>query len=398
MDNKILFIGTEEYPIPAIKGGAVETLVTALINENETNDSFVIHVVSSSKDYIDTKQYKGTVFHYHKPSVFSFFKDVVYKLFRKLNITSSFYKTSFGNYAVKVANKVKPNFIVLETTSNIASHVCAKIKDKNVKILYHVHADYLKKTTYGIKKILGRTNYFVSVSNFIKKQLLTNLSIEDNMVKVLKNAVDIDGYDLSKKMLYRKEIRDKLNISDDDIVFVYCGRLSPEKGCLELIKAFNDTDEKGTLLIIGGSSFSCNDKNEYTEKLKLESAMNKKKILFTGAINKEDVFKYICSADVGVVPSICNEAASLSVLEFRAANLATIVSNVGGIPEYTNSTTSKFVDYDSDYILSLRISIDSLLKNKQTITELSSCSRNEILEFNYKNYFEHFLSLIKEIN
>ena len=40
----IAFIGTPDYPIPAIHGGAIQTLVTALIDKNEENPKFNITI------------------------------------------------------------------------------------------------------------------------------------------------------------------------------------------------------------------------------------------------------------------------------------------------------------------------------------------------------------------
>ena len=40
----IAFIGTPDYPIPAIRGGAIQTLVTALIDKNEENPKFNITI------------------------------------------------------------------------------------------------------------------------------------------------------------------------------------------------------------------------------------------------------------------------------------------------------------------------------------------------------------------
>ena len=47
-------------------------------------------------------------------------------------------------------------------------------------------------------------------------------------------GVDSQIYDIGKKSEWRKEIRNKYGISEDDFVFGFAGRISADKGCREL--------------------------------------------------------------------------------------------------------------------------------------------------------------------
>ena len=53
------------------------------------------------------------------------------------------------------------------------------------------------------------------------------------------------------------EFRQKFNIAEDDIVFLFSGRLTPEKGAEELLKAFTEVAQKvpNTKLVIAGAFF-----------------------------------------------------------------------------------------------------------------------------------------------
>ena len=44
--KKVLIVSPGGLPIPAVKGGAVETLIEYLINENELESNFIFTVVS----------------------------------------------------------------------------------------------------------------------------------------------------------------------------------------------------------------------------------------------------------------------------------------------------------------------------------------------------------------
>ena len=62
--KKICIIVPYDYPVPAVRGGAVETLVEFLINENEKQGIFEFTVLATSSMETEElcKKYKKTVF------------------------------------------------------------------------------------------------------------------------------------------------------------------------------------------------------------------------------------------------------------------------------------------------------------------------------------------------
>ena len=58
--KKIAIVSTMNLPTPAVKGGAVETLTTHLIDENEIKHLFDIDLYTLYDHRIDTKKYKYT--------------------------------------------------------------------------------------------------------------------------------------------------------------------------------------------------------------------------------------------------------------------------------------------------------------------------------------------------
>ena len=80
-------------------------------------------------------------------------------------------------------------------------------------------------------------------------------------------------------------------MSENDFVVLFCGRLSKEKGCLELIKAVERVPDV-KLLIVGGENFSSNARTEYVECLYNEAEKIKDRIVFTGHIKHSEVIRY----------------------------------------------------------------------------------------------------------
>ena len=112
-----------------------------------------------------------------------------------------------------------------------------------------------------------------------------------------KVCVNIDRYDLSKKSGWRKEVRDEYGISNNAVVFGYCGRITRDKGLNELFAAFKQVTENmpegkdAYLMIIG--------RNDHAETINQELftwAKSCPKVIFTGFTH--NVPKYYSALDV----------------------------------------------------------------------------------------------------
>lgn len=110
-------------------------------------------------------------------------------------------------------------------------------------------------------------------------------------------GVDLKEFDLSKKDNYRKEIRDKYNIDENDFVFGFVGRLNIDKGINELIEAFKGIDN-AKLMLVG----MLDDKYRPSEE-NLKYATDSENVFITGNVPPSEVCKYLASFDILVHPT-----------------------------------------------------------------------------------------------
>ena len=75
------------------------------------------------------------------------------------------------------------------------------------------------------------------------------------------------------------------------------------------------------------------------------------------------------SANIAVVPSIWDEPAGRVVLEAEAAGLPLIVSDAGGIAEYTNDECAITVKRGENFVQDLKNSILYLINHKEECVE-----------------------------
>ena len=396
MSNKkrVAIIGLNKFPIPAIKGGAIESGVTNTININEIKqrlDLTLFTIKDSDLDAVVEKYKHCKIIQINEKGFISFIL-FFYRIFRKL---SGYCLPEKSVYMIKINRyllKEQFDIVYFATSNNQVAQVSNRVQSK---ILYLVASDYLTKRSYGIDKICKRVTAFLS-NEYICDRIVELLGVDSNKVKVLKGGIDISIDDFKKRLTIRLNIRGKHHISDDEVVVLYVGRLSPEKGPLELIKAIQQVPTC-KLLVVGGADFSSGEETDYVKKLKIEAEKCNGRVIFTGYLKEhDDIKKYMYAADIGVVPSICNEAGSVTLLEYRVAEVPTIVSNMGGMI-YNAGENVVFVDCNEKYIDNLATAIQALCDNPEKRKYLASVARKNIenrsLEAGYDRLCDYINSL-----
>lgn len=181
-------------------------------------------------------------------------------------------------------------------------------------------------------------------------------------------GVDLTVFDISKKELWKREIRSKLKLSEDDVVFAFAGRLTADKGVNELLEAFLQLEKKhqnAKLLIMGGMDNESSLNSELCDKAKKSS-----QIIFTGNVN--DIEHYYAAADIFVAPSY-REGFGLVVVEAEAMGIPAIVSDVPGQVDAIepNVTGLTFAVKDA---LALEETMETMLSDLEKRLEMSKAA------------------------
>ena len=162
---------------------------------------------------------------------------------------------------------------------------------------------------------------------------------------------------------------------------LYFGRLSKEKGVINLINAIKDIDYK---LIIAGTGPLENELKEYVK------ANNICNVEFVGFLQGDDLLNLIRRSRCVVLPSQWYENGPYSAMEAMALGKPLIVSNKGGLPELVDNENSGYIfDDDSDLIKCLN---DIISLNSIDYTRMCSNSMNKAKElFDMEKYLKQLL-------
>ena len=394
VNKKIAYIGPESFPIPAVRGGAIESLTTQTLDLNEKGQRLDLTVFTVSDPLLDdaARNYKHCkIIQIDRGGLLGLWM-ILYKVLRKL----SGYRLPFRSaYMIRINKYLeRENFDIISfyTSHEQVSQLSSKVK---AKVLYSVASDYLTPDIPGINKVIERVDYFSS-NKYITDRIHDLLGVDRSKLRVGFPSIDISLDSEEERKSIRKSLRLKHDITEGDVVVLYCGRLSPEKGALQLIQAVEKVPNC-KLIVVGGANFSSNAQTEYVKSLKDAASRCNNRVIFTGYLeNHDDLKKYAYAADIAVVPSICNEAGSVALLEFRVVELPTIASDKGGMIYHAGENVV-FVRCDDNYVDNLAEAISNLVNNPAERKRLSKLARIGIeklsLEGKYNRMCEFYDSL-----
>lgn len=210
----------------------------------------------------------------------------------------------------------------------------------------------MREMLKSIDKLIARLNTHILVDgNSQREFLISEKVVKETNSLVLANG-SISGVDTEKfkpNENYRSTIRCSLGITDEQIVFLFLGRLCREKGIDELLEAFSmlHKEHSNTYLLLVGP-----EEEDYSKKIKskFQNLIDKKNFFLFGKTSVPE--QLLNAGDVFCLPSY-REGFGMSVIEASSTALAAIVSNAYGlrdsvVPEITGMVC-KVKDIDSLY-------------------------------------------------
>lgn len=180
-------------------------------------------------------------------------------------------------------------------------------------------------------------------SMFLKKHYQEYLPDAD--IAIVPNGIDPDAYAVNPAVLKYKTDLKPHHQSDEKTIF-YAGRISPDKGVLPLIKAFEKllkTNNKLKLIIVGDYlKKSKGEKEEYINQVRKIAERLKTHCHMLGETSPEFIYHYYSLADLVVIPSQVQEAFCMVAIEAMGAGKPVLVSTRGAMVEFVKKNITGF--------------------------------------------------------
>ncbi len=190
-------------------------------------------------------------------------------------------------------------------------------------------------------------------------------------VHQIPNAINIESLPKSSKKMFEKQI-------------IYAGRLSKEKGILELLSVMKKLSDDVNLLIVG------NGPEEGKVKLASE---NQKNIHYMGYLPSKQTIPLVRGSDILIQPSLI-EGISTSILEAMACKTAIIATNVGGNKELLINRKTAILVENHNEILD---SVHELFSDATFRESIVQNALTEVQKYDWQNVGKQYFQLYSNL-
>lgn len=390
---RIAILTAGVLPVPAVQGGAVENLVDFCLEYNEKyhlHDITVYSIAHPATKNHPALQSKSN--HYYYVNTNSWIAQIKKKLYLHKHGGDEYYHYSveyFLHEASKHISKHHYDIIIIENRPAFALKLRKKSK---AKLVLHQGNDFLNTNLCGYSEIYKSYSCIINTSAFVTQRVLT-IAPNDSKCHTVLNGIDTQRF-YKATTISRHEI----GLNDDQFIIVFSGRLTPEKGIMELILAIKKVIStiNCKLLIIGASAYG-KDKQPtpFIQKLEEKTEPIKDSVIYTGFVDYKEIPSYLKAADIAVLPSMWDEPFGLTVVEAMAAGLPLITTRSGGIPEICEGVAT--IVERENVIENLANAILYLYKHPEKREAMAKAAIERSKLFDKETYAKNFYAAIENL-
>ena len=309
-------------------------------------------------------------------------------------------------YPVRAVNIIKGwHLEVIHSQTEFAIGTFARLfaKQFNIPLVHTYHTmyeDYIYYITKGYfekssKKLLEYFTKFycdttatelIVPTNKTYKLFKEKYNFEKN-INIIPTGIEIERfYDDRININELKELKKNLNISKNDFILLFVGRLAEEKNVEFLIKAHKTIKEKhnNIKLVIVGDGPDKEKYEAYAEKLGLKDS-----VIFTGKTSWVDMPYYYHLANIFVTASK-TETQGLTIIEAMASNVVPVcMRDEAFISMVTEELDGLFFESQEEYIKAIL----RLYDNPKELEKFDKQARIQAETYSSKYYGERVLEV-----
>lgn len=266
-----------------------------------------VQIVASTETYIENKKlgYIEAKSYFTPENIpitrIPYLKYIPHFINKKLRIYSGL---------TKLINDFKPDIIFLHDVQFMSVWEIKNYAKRNkVNIYADCHTDFINSAKNWISKnilhkIIYRwcaktiepyTNKFYGVLPLRVEFLKNVYKIPIQKLDLLVLGADDSQFDLSKKVLIRKNIRNIYNIKENDFLVISGGKIDRRKNIHILLKSFYEIQRNDIKLIVFGTA---ND----DLKEEISQYKTKKNIVLIDWLDTKSIYEILMAADLGFFP------------------------------------------------------------------------------------------------
>ena len=384
---RILLVPPPELPVPAVQGGAVETLLTHLIEENERQGR--LDLLCASVPNPDAAERARALRHTKmlyvaRPKGARRYWPLVF-IERCFGIAAP-YDPWYQKVQLSLALELPPPDLIVAEGGTLTQCSAISRMFGRQRCLAHLHG--LTSCSHTMDQIYGG---ILALSEFIRGEYLKTSSLDRHHAYILHNCIDTGRFTPGPA---DEGLRASLGFAPEDFVVLFCGRLEPDKGIHKLLEALAAVeDSRCKLLIVGSPFFGRTQQSPFLHKLEQQAHALGDRVRFTGYVPNDRLPDYYRLADLVCVPTLVEEAAGLVAMEAMGCGRPVLATRSGGMPEYLEGSQAVLVDRGPELSAQLSWAIRMLREHPDLCAQMGAAGAKAAQRFSVARFYEEFVRI-----
>ena len=317
-------------PVPAVQGGAVETLAQHLVQQNGLQGQLELAVVCQYDDAAAALagRWPDTLFYYQTLPA----QTLLHRL--RLRAAAAVGRPLHWQrwYAAPLPflKRLNARWYLAEGGDLTGWQQASRVLGRG-RFVAHLHGE-----TAGSPLLHDLYAHALCISDYVRGRWLAGGTATPQSAALLPNCVDLSLFCPTPAQPDESAaLRKRLGLAPNDFVVLFCGRTSPEKGVHQLLAAFEKLDDAAIkLLVVGSPFFGAAADSDYQQGLRRAAQALGERVKFTGFVPNAQLPAYYRLADAACLPALWQEPAGITAIEAMACGCPVIATQSGGMPEY----------------------------------------------------------------
>lgn len=361
LTKKTAMVAAPVHPVPPHKGAAVEWWMYQTCRQLRDVESHIVSITAA--DYADEEQRDGIAFHRVR----------IGRLYRRL------FQKILGldpcSYARRVARRlaaIRPDFVHVHNAPGLFAELVRYYRAP-ARFILHMHNEM------AVAELPSGTVLF-TVSRYLRDWYAARLPGTD--IRIVTNGVDTDTF----RPLTLAEVvglRTRLKLPVDRKIILYAGRISPEKGPLDLVQAFGELRKirhDVLLVLVGEVRTGADRRGDYGRRLLATSETLSADCYHAGTVDPTHMHEYYQVADLAVVPSEFEEPFGMVAIEAMAAGTPVLATRKGGLPEIVKDGVTGFILDDAKNPAAFAQRLNELLNDPPRLDAVRKSARDYVVQ------------------
>jgi glycosyltransferase involved in cell wall biosynthesis len=248
--------------------------------------------------------------------------------------------------------------------------------------------------TWPVRLAYARADAIVCITRSIGDEART-MGVPPARLHYVPNPVDTTQF-APLSSVDRAAARATYGVQEGDVLFVFVGRLSREKGVRELLEAWTVVARPGRRLLIAGPDMPGHpwDEGAWARRFVSDAGLGGS-VTLLGPRPHDDVARLLGAADVGVLPSHF-EAQPVAAIEAMACGLPLVASRVGGVPDFVEHERNGLLVEPRD-VPALGAALERMAGDPDLRQRLGARARQTVERFDAGVVLGRFAALLDEL-